>query len=160
MMQRLPKGITGFGDIVGSGIEEIEFKQLCFHLQNSFGFRGFDVIKTIHESYYLGKFLSDNEYLFILMNRYYPFISFANSYVYGNANFVDYTDISDYISKMNYRFAKILENEADYYKVLSKLDLNRELNKELISELNPVELGVMKYWRPQLVSDVIYNNWD
>jgi hypothetical protein len=86
----LPCGITGFGEVsIDERVHQKEFIKLLSYLEYTFKLLKFEKIKTNHESYYLGRFFMRKSAYYILVNKQFPFIAFADKYEYGNANYFD-----------------------------------------------------------------------
>ncbi|MRN56108.1 hypothetical protein GJB61_24345 [Paenibacillus sp. LC-T2] len=94
------------------------------------------------------------------MNKYYPYVTTADSYEFGNISFVENSDIKSCIDSLEYRFVDSIDAEYNIYKYLEVEQLNSLMTYEQISNLHEDEQNQMKYWKPQTIKEIIFNNWD
>lgn len=156
---RLPNGITGFFDSADnqlSPMDERQFKQLCYSIVNYNG-------GTLNEwrdpayptSFYHAHISFNNEELHILLNKYYPLLAFASSIEYESIEFID--------------LPHLVETFSSFYKVLHTSELNQPIiiknhfKHDFLQndhDLTFAELEQIKYWKPNIVGEIIFNYWD
>jgi hypothetical protein len=86
----------------------------------------------------------------VLVNYIRPIIAFAKWPAEGQI-------ISEYIDCPKLAEAFL---EVGQYTIPSSEELNRPLLREMVKRLAPAEQKSVRYFRPERVGDVVFNNWD
>lgn len=142
-------GITGFSNdkVIYTAVNKYEFKRICFQISNILKFKieDFD-FKLNGKSFYFAKIKFSSDTIFILINAYYPIITFAS-------------EISPFSNKyinsvgLNIEFSR-------FYRVLSISELECSIDNEELKCLNLEELKQLKHYKPNNLAEVNFNNWD
>ncbi|MUG67987.1 hypothetical protein GNP94_18530 [Paenibacillus campinasensis] len=157
-MQKLPRGITGFGRSDSeAAVTEKEFKQLCYQLLMEHGFQTFEMVSTYHHNYYVGELRGDEQFVYVLMNKHYPFVAMATKYEDGNVEFI-----------ADNRFNGVAHRERfwnhttsfNQYVLLRFNVLEALLTDDVTKELDKDELKQIDYWKPVKIKDIVFNHWD
>ena len=143
----LPKGITGFHEKYND-IEVINpklFKKICYEFIQEYPAVVLSIDTSLtNKNFYVFEILHNNAHIYILMNVYYPYFTFASS-INDNITFIDIPNMSKSVLMK--------------YEWLNKNQLN-ESCKDSLNLLSPVELEQIHYWKPQTIGEIIYNYWD
>ena len=142
----LKKGITGFYK-QGETLDEIGaayFKKACYSAQTS-DFSVYKITDAVNTSYYEASYKTgEGRMIYVVMNKYYPYIAFVNELYTPDKIFGD------------------LENErftAFGYTVLKADVLNAPFEYD-DHELSTCELDQIDYWKPKNIGSIIFNEWD
>ena len=142
----LIKGITGFYHVRRGKPQNVDmsfFKKACY-IMDSAGFSVITVYCPEIASYYEAQIAVGDELVSMLMNKYYPVIGFCKNGSDGKKIFIDLPG----------------ENLSEFgYKVTSAAELNAEFNN-FDHDLDAAELEQIKYWKPQSVGEIVFNEWD
>lgn len=158
-MISLPKGITDFGHPeINEEISELEFKQFCYDLLAEFGYHQFSSIRTYSGNYRIGRLSNKDDFIHVIMNKYYPFVGLADKYEGGNVSYIDYQDMRAYINAKS-RLINIA-SKYPFYSCLGVIELEAEVTDETIKLLDKEEISQLQYWKPAMIKDIIFNNWD
>ncbi|AIQ19145.1 hypothetical protein H70357_22350 [Paenibacillus sp. FSL H7-0357] len=156
----LPEGITGFGkSLATTKITDKEFKFFCHQFSEELGLDIVNVVEIFYTSnYYIGELAKASGKVYIIMNKQYPFVAFASEYRNGNIEFIDNTYYINTFSRCREQFES--NDRCDIYRILGLEDLEMRVNEEMIQNLNQDELKQIKYWKPQVLKEIVFNNWD
>ncbi len=86
----------------------------------------------------------------VVLNLHYPIVAFVAPQPDNESRlrFVDASAVSD-----SFRGFSI-------YKVLTASEAGRPVAEEVCRLLSPTELEQLRYWRPQCIGEVVFNDWD
>ncbi|WP_026690270.1 hypothetical protein [Alteribacter aurantiacus] len=85
----------------------------------------------------------------MLLNKYYPFVSFASHLSFSKIEFMEWYEQHDF---GGYRYLKVEQlNEQIQWQGEQLLNSN---------ELKKTELQEIRYWKPKTVGEIIYHYWD
>ena len=142
----LKRGVTGFFESADSKLSEMSFssfRKICYSLRLE-DFVLTETVQNKYSGYYYAKCRISGNNLYILLNRYYPFIAFTENLSYGEKVFKD---------------VPALEVFFYGYNVLKADILNSPFRKDE-SELSECELRQIDYYSPVTFGNVIFNEWD
>ncbi|MED4074138.1 hypothetical protein [Priestia endophytica] len=155
----LPYGVTGFYNSTIDKPHEIDdrpFKDICFNLTRKYQGRILDMDESkLATNFFKVKININHQDLYVLLNMYYPFLTFASDLEFQRLQFIDHPVLS--------------KDFMPFYKVLSKDELSSplkirkrkgQITLENINKLNTTELEQILYWQPKNVGEVIFNFWD
>jgi hypothetical protein len=130
-------------------VSKKQFKQLCFDLasRNDGKVINYNTPQYPANFYYVQVEIFDNRF-YILLNKHYPYLSFASIVELGNIKFID---------------NPVLFNQFSlFYQVLGTGELNVPITQivEEKNKLNTEELEQIAYWKPDTVGQIIFNYWD
>ncbi|WP_226671110.1 hypothetical protein [Metabacillus litoralis] len=149
---KLPNGITGFYDSKKNKLPQVDgmqFKQLCYGFASRHNGKILNFIKPQYPTnFYYAQVQMEDHTFFILLNEHYHYLAFAEKVEFGNITFINTTVLDEQFST--------------FYQVMDPGELNISLYQNLInkSELNPVELEQIAYWKPGTLGQIIFNYWD
>jgi hypothetical protein len=87
--------------------------------------------------------------LSILCNRIHPMIAFAlGGYESATGAFIDVPELA------------IIFAQTGQFRVLKQAELDRYPEPKLLSELGGAEITQIRAWKPQHISDIVFNEWD
>ncbi|QKS71220.1 hypothetical protein FLK61_31405 [Paenalkalicoccus suaedae] len=151
---KLLNGVTGFYDYTLYEPPQVnynQFKQLCY----SYTFTNQNKARVIDSNvdagltnFYLAHLEHEGVPIYILLNMHHPYLAFASRVDVEHIHFVNHTAMYEFF--------------CAYYHVLPTSELNRPVNKKLLSDskLNKAEMEQITYWQPKTVGEIIFNYWD
>ncbi|MDQ0230124.1 hypothetical protein [Metabacillus malikii] len=147
---KLLNGVTGFYKAnQPPNVDKKQFKRLCFNFVSQNGGKVIDFYKSqLTANFYCAQVEVLCTQLYILLNKHYPYLTFASSVEYGDIRFIDNV---------------ILTKEfAPFYKVISAGELNMPIHQNMLhgTALNDAELEQIAYWKPKTIGEIIFNYWD
>lgn len=150
---KIPNGVTGFHNLEVNlpplQADEKLFRKLCFNIA---AHHNGEVISVGDAQYPANFYCAQIEFLdcliYVLLNKYYPYIAFASQIESGNIVFLEHPVLKEQFSP--------------YYEVLDTVHLNAlyQDNPASLSELSEVELEQISYWEPETIGQIIFNCWD
>ncbi len=157
----LANGVTGFFDPTDNQpipVDEKQFKQLCHSIvkSNNGTFK-----KTIDSAYpmnfYHAHISFNTEQLHVLLNKHYPLLAFASSVEYESIEFIDIPHLVKPFSS----FYKVLHTEELKQPVIVQIHSKQKHDfLQNNHDLNLTELKNIKYWKPKIIGEIIFNYWD
>ena len=147
-MNLLPKGITGF-DHAGAVLSWADIRKPIVQAIWSAGAkveREFPCDAQAEPNYHFVVTTGPS----VLFHSLFKVVACADTKEppYLKVPFVDWPELAAKLSALS---------EWEY---LSPRFLNQRVSGELTAELGKGELEQMKYWKPETIGDVIFNNWD
>lgn len=149
---KLPNGVTGFYNSEANkppNVDEKQFKKLCFDIVSRSGGKVIDLTtpQSSANFYYAQVEILRNQF-YILLNKHYPYLTFASAVEFGDIKFIDHPFLYEQFSL--------------FYQVISTKELNNPVNHILMknAELNSAELEQVSYWKPETLGQIIFNYWD
>ena len=132
----LPNGITGFRNLKDPYIPEQEkriFQRFCYSIATRYHCEvlSFD-LDLASKNFYSAEIKTEQGRFYLLENAYYPWIAFVESPF-------NLTDTS--------------------VNVLTLPELEQSWH-DIVGELNKAELEQIKYWKSNIIGDIIFNFWD
>jgi hypothetical protein len=155
----LPYEVTGFYSSTNDKPHEIDdkpFKDICFNLARKYPGRILDIDELkLATNFFKVKIHINHQDLYVLLNMYYPFLTFASAVEFQRLHFINYPLLSkDFIP-----FCKVLSKE-ELHEPLKIRKRKGQITLENINKLNTTELEQILYWQPKNVGEVIFNFWD
>ena len=143
----LPNGITGFRDLKDPYIPEQEkriFQRFCYSIATRYHCEvlSFD-LDLASKNFYSAEIKTEQGRFYLLENAYYPWIAFAKN--------LDVTEIEFVESPFNLTDPSV--------NVLTLPELEQSWH-DIVGELNKAELEQIKYWKSNIIGDIIFNFWD
>lgn len=141
----LSRGVTGFYDSKSPKPEEKGadyFRRACY-IADCSGFPIITICCPENYSYYTAQLIADYKPVYLLMNRFTGVFAYCTE-IEGKKEFTDL--LSEPLAGRGYNVALSAE-------------LNYPFDKAK-HELSKAELDQVKYWQPQTVGEVIFNEWD
>ena len=143
----LPNGITGFRNLKDPYIPEQEkrvFQRFCYSIATRYHCEvlSFD-LDLASKNFYFAEIKTEQGRFYLLENAYYPWVAFAKN--------LDFTEIEFVESPFN-----LTDPSAN---VLTLPELEQSWH-DIVGELNKAELEQIKYWKPNIIGDIIFNFWD
>lgn len=152
-MQPLPKGITGF-DASNDGVPVERFVAACHAAARQVAGRVHQVraayeqgTLNFHEA--LMSLRDRPEMIRVLCNAHYPIVAFAAPPAYEGDARLEFVDCPELAEGLHGEFSMIARQDA----CAGVADSG-------IAQLGDDELDQMRYWQPQRIGDVIFNDWD
>ncbi|MBA9027440.1 hypothetical protein [Peribacillus huizhouensis] len=145
---KFPNGITGFYEqqCEPPKIDGKQFKQLCFSIiKNNEGTVLEFKAPTEVTNFFDVEVNVINKHFHILLNAYYPLLTFSSVVNFGEINFIDEPHL--------------YKEFSPFYSVLGTTELNEQFFQK-DNEFNNAELEQIAYWKPERIGDVIFNYWD
>ena len=156
---RLPNGVTGFfssSDSHLTQMDERQFRQYCYSVVNYNDGK----LNNLKESEYPMNFYHahitfKNGDFHILLNKHYPLLAFASSV---NNECIEFIDVPSQIELL-FSTYEVLHTSILKQPVIfgnhSKQDF-----LQVDHALNRAELEAIKYWKPSIIGEIIFNYWD
>ncbi|WP_153730905.1 hypothetical protein [Sporosarcina obsidiansis] len=141
----LKAGITGFGYQLPL-TDATDFIRVVYHAAREIGEQVTNVVKAEYPMNFHSAILDNGVY--ILLNAHYPIVAFATKQE------LQYTVIDLPVMKAVF--------QAAGYSVLSKDEAGQSvsLKEAQQASLLPDEIEQIRYWQPNCLSDLIFNDWD
>ncbi|WP_139209569.1 hypothetical protein [Paenibacillus sp. NFR01] len=146
----LPKGTTGFTSSANSlTILDVKpFIGLVYSILR--GTMEWEDIDLKGKNYFYFSIMSDDQEYHVLLNAYFPYVGISRSFNNNKFSFMSSEEINNQF---------IILTECNYV-LLGKEELDKELTDTDFLELDNAELEQLNYWKPRIVSEIIFNNWD
>jgi hypothetical protein len=147
-MTILRRGITGFGII-----ETVDFSKFKKAVYSSAQASGASVLSVTRPSFITPNFYQADikvgeRLLSILCNQTFPVVALVESPIaMDTVRPLDLTAITDPIRELGFEIAAATE-------------LDREITSEDMAVLGEDERGEAKYWKPNRISQLVFNWWD
>lgn len=144
---RLPTNITGISyREIENRMDGILFQKLGYEIARKMKGK---VIDYFPPSYPLNYFRIDIEIdkkiVSILLHEYFPYVAITS---YKNELQIQFYD-----------YEELMVELKPFYTVLEEVFLNEPFNPKA-HDLSEIELKNVKYWRPKINGEVIFNCWD
>jgi hypothetical protein len=152
----LPRGITGFRRVDEPQLPTCNpraFRSHCHTTARALRgrvLRPETPIQSIVTNFFRVTLELPGDPVAVVLNRYYPIVAFVAppSEHESRRRFVDAPALYD-----SFRGFGI-------YEVLTASEAQRPVAEEFCRSLSRTELEPLRYWRPQLIGDVVFNYWD
>lgn len=150
---RLDRGATGFcgpGDKPANETDLTTFRSACWEAARRLGGRVGELPSAGAASFHSVTITSRAEEYFVLCHAHLPVVAFTElPPVPGQppSHFVNPLPWADTF-------------EAVGFRCLQAEDLSLPMSKVDTAELAEAELTQIRYWRPQALSDLLFNRWD
>ncbi|MEM1136589.1 MAG: hypothetical protein AAGI07_12185 [Bacteroidota bacterium] len=165
---RLPAGVSGFykeDEPTPSAVDVNQFRKACEQLAEQSGytlhtFYDFSASKT--KSYHLAILAKDTEsYIMVFCNRYYPIVAFSRvleieKIAQADLSLPENTFFDDdQIAAFFKEDFTVLA--SDYLSIT--VDADNEADALAVEKLTFYEFAEFSFWKPQLLAEIIFNNW-
>ena len=151
-LQRLPRSITGLFDKEGPfrSVDAKSFKRSC-HLvaQMEGGSAEAFRLDLSLRNYHSARLITRAERVFVLCNVTYPYVAFSPM---EESTHRDRTFVTPVFQAAFETLTDLQPLDADW--------LMSDVTQDLLAELPPWEAKHVRYWEPDHVGDVIFNEWD
>jgi hypothetical protein len=142
----LPPGVTGFAHRSAPLLPTVEaasFKAAFFAAARECGGRvsGFEDA-CYPRSYHSGAIAVSGEDIEVLCNTHYPLVGLRSG-----REFIDLPVLAETLTTFG-------------FVILPATELNAYPDAEALSSLGKGELDQLRYWRPERLGEVIFNEWD
>jgi len=150
---RLDRGATGFcgqGDKLANESDLTLFRSACWDAARRIGGRVGELTPAGASSFHSATITSRAEEHVVLCHAHLPVVAFTElPPVPGQplARFVNPPPWVDAFTAFGFRYLQVE-------------DLSLPMSKVDVAELAEAELSQIRYWRPQALSDLLFNWWD
>lgn len=143
-------------------VEFTEFKKICYQVSYTLGLQIHNVWKCGESKTERRGFTYDNYHMahldeaFVLCSSEDPYIGFVGSSLYNDKPFIDNFELSAHFSmsgRLHVLGAEILNLPI----IPRKIDL---VDNKLFPDLNEWEIYSICHWKPSVIGQVIFNEWD
>ena len=164
----LPPGVSGFykeNENTPSLVDIYLFRKFCENLAEKTGFQlysFYDFSSSNSKSYHLAIITkSESEFILIFCNKYYPLIAFSKVLDSKNINQADF----DLPKNEFFDDEKLASYFKTDFKILNSdflsitVDADNEEDAIAVKELTFYEFAEFSFWKPQVLAEIIFNNW-
>ncbi|BBI34159.1 hypothetical protein [Cohnella abietis] len=146
----IKRGITGFAT-EQNGVDPQDVKSfLSFIHAIVKGQVEWKDVDIVGKNYYWILVSTDQQQISFFLNAYFPLVAIrieSPKSEFGYLTAVELEELFPKLSQYNYQ-------------VLGKEDLEEEILRDEIEQLDEMEIKQAEYWKPRTIEEIVFNNWD
>lgn len=146
----IKKGITGFAVVQNKVVPQDTQSFLSFIHANVKGQVEWEDVDIVGKNYYWFLVSTNERQLSFFLNAYYPLVAIRIESPKSEFGYLTASELAEQFPNLG----------QFQYQVLSREELETEILQEEIDQLDEMEKKQAEYWKPRIIEEIVFNNWD